>query len=152
MADLQPENIIAVKFRNQPFSIYMKWSAPREFVGQEVCFVQGRNQGMMRVHASGLLGVAGFVAIDPHDPKVMQNSRHTIYEAGMGNMIEQLGRAWEEDRRVGKTQTRIAEYEYNKPLHPRGDLPHRAARPGVLLALGGVLRQGEPAADPHRDL
>src|SRR5208282_4484984 len=85
---LQPENIIAVKFRNQPFSVYMKWSAPRESLGQEVCYVQGRNNNMMRVHASGVLGMAGFMSIDPRDPKVMQNSRHTIYEAGLGNLIE----------------------------------------------------------------
>jgi hypothetical protein len=97
----------------------MKWSAPRDFLGQEVSFVQGRNKDnrnkeMMRVHASGLLGAVGFVSIAPDDPKVMQNSRHTIYEAGMGNLIERLGRSWEENRRGGKTQARLAEYEYNK--------------------------------------
>jgi hypothetical protein len=111
---LQPENVIAVKFRNQPFSVYMKWAAPKEFVGQEVCYVQGRNKDMMRVHPTGFLGIAGFVSIDPRDPKVMQNSRHTIYEAGLGNLIESMARAWEADRRLGKTQARIGEYEYNK--------------------------------------
>jgi hypothetical protein len=111
---LQPENVIAVKFRNQPFSVYMRWSAPRESVGQEVCFVHGRNNNMMRVHASGILGVAGFVSIDPRDPKVMQNSRHTIYEAGLGNLIDRISRAWEAEKQLGKTQTRIAEYEYAK--------------------------------------
>jgi hypothetical protein len=111
---LQPENIIAVKLRNQPFSVYMRWSAPRESAGQEVCFVHGRNNNQMRVHANGILGVAGFVSIDPRDPKVMQNSRHTIYEAGLGNTIERMARAWDEERRAGKTQARIAEYEYAK--------------------------------------
>src|SRR5438105_14581093 len=72
---LQPENVIAMKFRKQPFSVYMKWHGPRQFVGQEVCYVHGRNNSMMRVHASGILGVAGFVSIDPRDPKVMQHSR-----------------------------------------------------------------------------
>jgi hypothetical protein len=111
---LQPENVIAVKFRNPPFSVYMKWSAPKESAGQEVCFVQGRNNDQMRVHATGLGSIVGFVSIDPRDPKVMQNSRHTIYEAGLGNLIERLARSWEEDRRIGKTQSRVAEYDYNK--------------------------------------
>jgi len=128
-SQLQPENIIAVKFRNQPFSVYMKWSAPRESLGQEVCYVQGRNNNMMRVHASGFLGVAGFVSIDPRDPKVMQNSRHTIYEAGLGNLIERLGRSWDEDRRLGITQARIGEYEYNKRRCVRVETYHTRQTP-----------------------
>jgi hypothetical protein len=111
---LQPENVIGVKFRNQPFSVYMKWYSPKEFANQEVCYVQGRNKDMMRVKASGILGVAGFVSIDPRDPKVMQHSRHTIHEAGLGNTIERLARAWDEAARQGKSQARINEYEYNK--------------------------------------
>jgi hypothetical protein len=126
---LQPENVIAVKFRNQPFSVYMKWAAPRESQGQEVCYVQGKNNNMMRVHASGLLGVAGFVAIDPNDPKVMKNSRHTIHEAGLGNLIERLGRSWEEDRRQGMTQARIAEYEYNRRRCVRVETYHTKVLP-----------------------
>jgi hypothetical protein len=126
---LQPENMIAMKFRNQPFSIYMKWSSPRESQGQEVCYVQGRNNNQMRVHASGFLGVAGFVSIDPRDPKVMQNSRHTIHEAGIGNLIERLGRSWEEDRRLGVTDARIAEYEYNKRRCTRVETFHTKRLP-----------------------
>ena len=126
---LQPENVIAVKFRNQPFSVYMKWAAPRESQGQEVCYVQGKNNNMMRVHASGILGVAGFVAIDPNDPKVMKNSRHTIQEAGLYNLIERLGRSWEEDRRRGLTQARVAEYEYNKRRCIRVETYHTKVLP-----------------------
>jgi hypothetical protein len=126
---LQPENIIAVKVRNQPFSIYMKWAAPRESQGQEVCYVQGKNNNMMRVHASGILGVAGFVAIDPNDPKVMKNSRHTINEAGIGKLIERLGRSWEADRQQGVTQARVAEYEYNKRRCIRVETYHTKVLP-----------------------
>jgi Protein of unknown function (DUF1571) len=128
---LQPENVISMKFRKEPFSVYMKWATPRESQGQEVCYVQGKNNNMMRVHASGILGVAGFVAIDPNDPKVMKNSRHTIQEAGIGNLIERLGRSWEEDRRRGVTQARVAEYEYNKRRCIRVETYHTKVLPGA---------------------
>jgi hypothetical protein len=111
---LQAENLIGVKFRNQPFSVYMKWYGPKDVAGQEVCFVQGRYNNMMRVRPTGLLGAAGFVSIDPRDPKVTQHSRHTIHEAGIGYTIERLARTWDEARRQGKTQARINDYEYNK--------------------------------------
>jgi hypothetical protein len=112
---LLPENVIAFHFRPQPFSVYMRWLGPKESAGQEVCYVQGRNNGKMRVHAAkGLGGLVGFVSLDPRDPKVTEYSRHTIYEAGLGNMIEQFARTWAADRQSGKVRVNMAEYEYDQ--------------------------------------
>jgi hypothetical protein len=116
---LQPENVMLMKFRVQPFSVYMRWMAPRQMVGQEVCFVKGRNNDMMRVHATGLLrGAIGFISIHPRDPRVLEHSRHTIEEAGMGNLIAQLQQDWLRGRQTNynKTQVRLAEFKYdNRP-------------------------------------
>jgi hypothetical protein len=113
---LLPENVIAFHFRGQPFSVYMRWLGPKDKLGQEVAYVQGRNNGKMRVHPpkGGLGGMLGFISLDPRDPKVMENSRHTIYEAGIGNMIEQFGRVWTAERARGKTRVSMAEYEYDQ--------------------------------------
>src|SRR5205807_305044 len=62
---LQPENLIAMRVRNQPFSVYFKWLGPKSSAGQEVCYVAGRNNGQMRVHSPGVLGIVGFQSIDP---------------------------------------------------------------------------------------
>src|SRR5262249_44960991 len=72
---LQAENVIDMRARTQPFSVYLHWLAPQQFTGQEACYVTGRNNGMMRVHSTGLLGIAGFVSLDPRDPRAAQNSR-----------------------------------------------------------------------------
>jgi hypothetical protein len=111
---LQPENLIAMKVRTQPFSVYLRWLRPNSIAGQEVCYVAGHNQGMMRVHSRGLLGVAGFVSLEPNDPRALENSRHTITEAGIGNLIVRYSERWEREARLNKTQTHVAEYEYNK--------------------------------------
>src|SRR5262249_34585792 len=84
---MPPENVIAMKVRNQPYSVYMYWHAPKNFAGQEVCYVAGRNNGMMRVHSAGLLKMAGWVSVDPADPRAQQHSRHRIDEGGIGNLI-----------------------------------------------------------------
>src|SRR5262249_52981426 len=53
--NLEPEHVIGFKFRKQPFSVAMHWHAPQGLVGQELCFVQGRNKDKMRVHPAGAL-------------------------------------------------------------------------------------------------
>lgn len=109
------DNIIQLKVRDQPFSVYMRWVAPKKFKGQEVAFVHGKNRNKLRVHAKGLFkGMAGFVTVDLDDRRVQECSRHNIYEAGMGYLIEKTILHWEKERAAGKTAARIAEYEFNK--------------------------------------
>src|SRR3954464_9716204 len=50
---LLDQNIMALKFRQQPFSVYMRWLQPRDLAGQEVCFIQGKNNNKMRVNPKG---------------------------------------------------------------------------------------------------
>jgi hypothetical protein len=124
---LQADNVVAMKVRNQPFSVYLRWQEPRSMAGQESCYVAGRNDNMMRVHPTGLAGIAGWVTLDPRDPRVLEHSRHSITEAGIGNLLERFGQRWEEERRLNQTQVHIADYEYNKrpctrveTMHPPG--------------------------------
>jgi hypothetical protein len=128
--ELQPEHLTEMKMRVQPFSVYFRWLAPRKYVGQQVCYVHGRNGNKMRVHSKGLLGAIGFVNVDPNDPRVKENSRHTITEAGLGNMIRRLAVAWENERRLNETQVRIAEYEYNKRRCTRVEAVHPSSANG----------------------
>jgi hypothetical protein len=111
---LQAEHLAEMKMRVQPFSVYFRWVAPRQFVGQEVCYVQGKNNNQMRVKSKGLLRVIGFVSIDPNDPRVRQNSRHIITEAGLANLINRLAAAWAKERELNQSRVQIAEYEYNR--------------------------------------
>jgi hypothetical protein len=112
---LGDENVIAMKVRTQPFSVSMRWLAPSKIKNQEVCFVLGRNNNKIRVKATGLSKVAGFVSVDPKDPRVFEHSRHDIYEAGLGSLIEQTAQHWEAERRINKTQVNIADYTFERP-------------------------------------
>lgn len=109
---LQPENQMHMKMRPQPFSVYLRWLSPTCLAGQEVVYVAGRNNGMMRVHSRGILGAVGFVSIDPRDPRATQNNRHAITEAGIGNLIERYQQRWLLEKRLNKTQVRIADYDF----------------------------------------
>ena len=123
--ELQAENLIVLKIRREPFSVYMRWARPATLAGQEACYVTGENKGMMRVHSTGLLGAAGFVSLDPRDPKALDNSRHAITEAGIGNLIERFSQRWELENRLNKTQVRTGEYDYAKRRCIRVETVHQ---------------------------
>ena len=56
------DQIIHLKFRQQPFSVNMVWARPQSMSSQEVSFVQGKNENKLRVKNPGLLRVAGFMS------------------------------------------------------------------------------------------
>ena len=138
---LSPDNVMEMKVRTQPFSVYLRWLQPRGEAGQEVCYVAGKNDGKMRVHPKGVLGsVAGFVSLDPNDPRARQTSRRNITEAGIGNMIERFARAWEHERSLNLTrQVQIAEYEYNRRRCARVEIIHPDNGNGQFLYYRDVI-------------
>ena len=108
---LLQESLMIMRVREKPFSIYLRCESPSSDKGLEVCYVAGRNGGMMRVHPTGVVGILGFFTVDPHDPRVFEKSRHCITEAGIGNLLENTACYWEMERRLGKTLVRIADDE-----------------------------------------
>ena len=116
---LQEQNIIAMKFRPQPFSVYMRWlGGPNNITGQEVAYVAGKNNNKMRVNPKGGLfkNIAGWQNIDVNDRRILDHSRHNILEAGLGNLIDQMLTHWEADRKHAKTEIKTAEYKYQNRL------------------------------------
>jgi hypothetical protein len=126
---LQAENLISMAVRTKPFSVYLRWVKPESVAGQEACYVTGRNNGMMRVHSTGVLGVVGFVSLEPRDPRALENSRHTILESGIGNIVEKFAKRWTQEAQWNRTVVRSGEYEYNKRRCIRVETIH-PANPG----------------------
>jgi hypothetical protein len=106
---MMPESEIAMKVRTSPFSVYIHCNSPDSDQGMEICYVEGRNQGKMRVHPAGIQGVLGFWSVDVHDPRVYEKNRHCIAEAGIGNLLECTARYWEMERRLKKTVVHITD-------------------------------------------
>lgn len=112
---LGEQNIIEFKAKTEPFSVGMRWLGPDKFKGQEVVFVAGKNNNKMRVKSNFLgANIVGFVTIDTNDPRVLQHSRHTILEAGLGNMIDQNLKHWQIAKSAGKSKVTVGESKYDK--------------------------------------
>jgi Protein of unknown function (DUF1571) len=94
----KPEETLLAKFRKQPFSVYFKWLS-KEGAGRELVFVKGQYEDKMHMllAAGDMPLVAGGkrMALAPDSVLVRSSSRHSIYEAGIGSIIERLGIALE---------------------------------------------------------
>lgn len=110
---LQEEHVAVMKVRTDPFSVHVKFSAPRAVSGKEASYVAGRHNGKMKAKSGGALGLVGYVTIDPKDPRAMQGSRHSITEAGIGNLIERLAQARGAASGLGKAAPQVIVSEYN---------------------------------------
>ncbi len=111
---LTPVHIVSMMVRQQPFSVYMKWHQPKACLGQEACYVAGKNNGMMRAKSAGLLGSVGFVSVDPNDPRAKKTSNHAINECGLSNLLTRFGERWANEKKFNRVTVKTGEYEYNK--------------------------------------
>jgi Protein of unknown function (DUF1571) len=89
----KPEEIILCKIRRTPFSVYMKWLGS-EAKGREVTYVQGKYDNKLHTllaEKDSFLMPAGKVMSFAVDSMLIKsNSRYTINNAGLGNLIERF--------------------------------------------------------------
>jgi hypothetical protein len=89
----RPEETMLLKFRKQPFSVYLKWLG-QEGKGREAVYVKGMYDN--KIHtllADGdMFPLPGGrrMALSPDNPLVVAASRHSITEAGIGQTIERF--------------------------------------------------------------
>jgi len=96
---LLDKETILFKHRVKPHSVYMKWiKDPHE--GRESLYVQGKNDNEIKVHEGGLLGAVN-VNLDPRGSMVMKENRHTVFDAGIGNVIKLIRNDFEKAKADG---------------------------------------------------
>jgi hypothetical protein len=90
----KPEEILLLKFRKEPWSVYFKWLGT-EGRGREVVYVKGQYEDKIQtLLAAGDMPLASpgkRIAISPDNPLARSSSRHSIREAGVGWLVESFG-------------------------------------------------------------
>jgi hypothetical protein len=90
----QPQEVLAFRFRKQPWSVYLKWVG-EEGKGREVVYVKGRYENKIHTKLApgdpGAFLTGGRVALALDNPMVRSASRHAITDAGFGSCIDHLG-------------------------------------------------------------
>ncbi len=100
---LNEHEYMFAKIRHEPFSVYLYFLAPDAVKGQEVIYVEGRNDGNMLAHAgSGVRAMVGTVSLKPNSMIAMQGNRYAITEIGVENLARRLVEVAEHDRQFGE--------------------------------------------------
>lgn len=88
--ELLPDEVVKLKVRLEPRRIYMRWIGEVK-KGQEVLWGEGWNDGKIRAHPGGWLGVIT-VNLNPEGSRAMKGNRHSVVEAGFRHTINLIAR------------------------------------------------------------
>jgi hypothetical protein len=97
-----------VKLRQKPFSVYMYFLGPADLKGQEVIFMEGRNNGNMWAHGVGIRNTMfGTVSLPPTGVIAMKNQRYPLTELGILNLTNRLVEVGEKDKNYGECEVKF---------------------------------------------
>jgi hypothetical protein len=144
----KPEEVMDLKFRPQPWSVYFRWVGP-EARGREVVYVQGRYEGKIHTRlAAGdawLMPAGARFSISPDNPMARGRGRHPITEAGIGFLVQRFGQLVQSGGRLTYLGP-LSRPEFAAPV----EAVEQEIPPGAEAALpSGGRRQWFFAADSH---
>ncbi len=99
-----PAEVIDLKMRARPASIYMKWSEPEEQRGREAIWRAGWNDGKLCARSDSWV-----VSLAPDAGRAMETNRHPITDAGFAYTVAMLARDLEIGRKDPTCFTRATD-------------------------------------------
>jgi hypothetical protein len=97
-----------IKIRHKPFSVYLYFLGPPSLRGQEVIFIDGKNNGNMWAHTTGVQDkLVGTVSLKPDGLVAMRNQRYPLTEIGMTNMVRRLIEVGQHDMNYGECEVKF---------------------------------------------
>ena len=85
--ELTDEQVMEVKIRHEPFSVYMKWTTGHK--GRQVLYVDGEHKGRMLVKLGGWKKRLPALKLDPSGSMAMKESRYPITKAGLLELVRE---------------------------------------------------------------
>jgi hypothetical protein len=118
-----PKEIIAVSFRNEPFSVHFKWLG-KVAEGREVVYVKGRFENKIHTRVAAgdapLLPAGARLSLSPDNPLVRAASRHPITDAGVSHCVQALTEILDaQERGVRRQGTLVAIAPQRRPEYPQ---------------------------------
>ena len=82
--------MIDLKMKHEPFSVYMKWKEG-DARGQQAIYVEGQNNSKLLVQPGGLKGrLTGTLKLDPKGSMAMSQSRHPVTKVGIAQLAKTI--------------------------------------------------------------
>jgi hypothetical protein len=102
---LGKEQVIQFKFKDKPFSVFMKWEK-NAGGADKLLYVKGQNDNQMVVHPTGLLWWIRSVRRDPNGPDAMKATLNPCTAFGVANMTRRMLKVYEEAKKTGDLTTK----------------------------------------------
>jgi hypothetical protein len=137
---LLEQETAVLKVRQEPFSVYLRHTAPAAREGQEALYIAGRNGGKLLAHGVGIEKLLGTLRLDPQGFLAMRDNRHPITQIGMKNLLHELLKLSETQRdNILQCDIRIHE-DVSVDQRPCRCLELRSPRPlpGFPLAIARI--------------
>ena len=96
---------MSLKFRQQPFSVYMKFLTAH--AGRELIYVEGQNKGQFLVHEAGIKSWVGTLTLLPTSKTAMAENRYPVTQIGMAKMLETVIQQWEVEAAYREVDVKI---------------------------------------------
>jgi hypothetical protein len=137
-----PEEILLLRFRKEPWSVYLRWIGA-EAKNREVVYVKDRFGNQIHTLTApsdaslGSLGSARHIQIPPDHPTALSLGRCPITEVGVGALIDRYGRVLEAvergDHRLGTLRYlgQIKRPEFDTPVEAVMHLIPPGAEPAL---------------------
>lgn len=104
---LTEQAFMYIKIRHKPFSVYIYFLGPRRLRGQEVIYVEGKNNGNLLGHGVGIRKIAGTVPLKPTGALAMVGQRYPITEIGILNLTQRLIEVANNDKNFGECEVKF---------------------------------------------
>lgn len=86
---VQELNVMDLKVRRQPLSVYMRWQTPHD--GREIIWQEDAHDGQIVVHAGGWRRkLVPMLKIDPYGERAMEYNRRPVTQVGLWNFNARL--------------------------------------------------------------
>lgn len=96
---LEKKELLDVKFRDKPFSVYMRWVEGAR-LAERVIYVEGENDGKMLVRPVGI-GRFLIVKRDPEGEEARKSGRYTLKQFGLKKGLQRSLFGFEGDQKAG---------------------------------------------------
>lgn len=106
------KEILDFRFK-KPFKVRIKWIKGHK-KDREVVFVEGENNNKIQVKLAGIISILLHkISVDPNSDMARDESGHTIREAGLGHMTDEILKVTEEAQKKGDLTLNLLEKEKN---------------------------------------
>jgi hypothetical protein len=107
--NVQEAQMMEVKVRHEPFSVYLKFRYPQNLNGQQAIYVRGQNEGKLIGHGVGLQRKLGTHKLDPEGLIAMRGNKYPITEMGVLNLVDKLLEVGYRDSKFGECDVTYTE-------------------------------------------